>query len=205
MEDREIYFLFTDTGSYLSRMIGFFTKEELNHVSISFSEDFSTLYSFGRKRPRNPFIGGFVNEDIQNEFMAKSKCEIYRQAISKEDYDEIINKIKEIEEKRDEYRYNFIGLVGVLFHIQIKRKSALFCSQFVAEVIQGSEKFKFDKPNCFITPADIRKYPGNEFVFKGKLCEYRPKPMKLVLGENTRSKQSFIYYISNKFRRFVIK
>lgn len=205
LEEREIYFLFTDTGSYLSRLIGFFTKEELNHVSISFSEDFGELYSFGRKRPRNPFIGGFVNEDIRNEFLSKSDCEIYRQYISEQDYQDIMNRIKDIEDRRDEYRYNFIGLVGVLFHIQIERRAALFCSQFVAEVIQGSEKFKFDKPNCFIKPADIRDCEGNELVYQGKLYNYRPKNHQLVLGEKTSNQQSFIYYISNKFKRFVIK
>ena len=205
MKEREIYFLFTDTGTYLSKMINFCTRQELNHVSISFKEDFRTVYSFGRKRPKNPFIGGFVLEDINSEFLGKSECAIYRQEISEIDYQRMMTKIKEIEAKKHEYRYNFIGLFGVLLHIKIERKAALFCSQFVATVIQESDKFVFEKPDYFITPGDIRNHPEIELIYRGKLVDYRPEPRQLVLGENTVQKQSFIYYISNKFKQFVIK
>ncbi|WP_405097685.1 hypothetical protein [Oceanobacillus sp. FSL H7-0719] len=206
MNEREIYFLFTDTGTYLSKLINYFTKQELNHVSISFSKDFNTLYSFGRKRPKNPFIGGFVHEDIESEFMSRAECAIYRQNISELDYQRMMAKIKEIEARKHEYRYNFVGLFGVLFKVKIKRKAALFCSQFVATVIQESNQFTFDKPVYFITPGDIRSHPNIELIYRGKLEDYRADPVKqLVLGEKTVQKQSFIFYISNKFKRFVIK
>lgn len=205
MQKREIYFLFTDTGTYLSKAINYFTKQELNHVSISFNEDFKAVYSFGRKRPRNPFIGGFVLEDINSEFLAKAECAIYRTEISELDFQLMMSRIKEIEERKHEYRYNFIGLFGVLFHIRINRKAALFCSEFAATVIQESDKFIFEKPACFITPADIRNHPGIEPVFRGKLEDYNPEPRKLVLGQSLIQKQSFIYYISNKFKRLVMK
>lgn len=206
MSEREIYFLFTDTGTYLSKLINYFTKQELNHVSISFSKDFHTLYSFGRKRPKNPFIGGFVHEDIRSEFMSRAECAIYRQTISEMDYQRMMTKINAIEARKHEYRYNFIGLFGVLFKVKIKRRAALFCSQFVATIIQESDQFIFDKPDYFITPADIRNHPNIELVYRGKLENYHPDPaQQLVLGEKTMQKQSFIFYISNKFKRFVIK
>lgn len=205
MQKREIYFLFTDTGTYLSKAINYFTKQELNHVSISFDKDFKAVYSFGRKRPRNPFIGGFVLEDINSEFLAKAECAIYRTEISELDFHLMMSRIKEIESRKDEYRYNFIGLFGVLFHIRINRRAALFCSEFVATIIQESDKFIFKKPTCFITPADIRNHPAIELIFRGKLEEYNSEPKKLVLGQNLIQKQSFIYYISNKFKQFVIK
>lgn len=210
MEEREIYFLFTDTGTSLARLINFFTKKDLNHVSVSFSKDFQTLYSFGRKRPRNPFIGGFVHEDITSDFMANADCAIYSQPISELDYEKMMEKIKEIEARQHDYRYNFIGLFGVLFRIKIERRSALFCSQFVATVVQESDKFIFEKPPCFVTPFDIRNLPGNQLVYEGKLKDYQAGtaekvPTRLVLGEQTTQKQSFLFYISDKFKRLVIK
>lgn len=209
MEEREIYFLFTDTGTSLARMINFFTRQELNHVSMSFTKDFETLYSFGRKRPRNPFIGGFVHEDITSDFMANADCAIYSQPISEMDYKKMMEKILEIEARQHEYRYNFIGLFGVLLRVKIERRSALFCSQFVATVIQESDKFTFEKPTYFITPADIRNYPGNELIYRGKLKSYRPDTIpaasQLVLGKRTSHKHSFIFYISDKFKRLGIK
>ncbi|MUV37483.1 hypothetical protein JNUCC1_01289 [Lentibacillus sp. JNUCC-1] len=57
MGEQTVYFLFTDTGTYLSKAINYCTKQPLNHVSIGFDDELSEVYSFGRKRPKNPFIG----------------------------------------------------------------------------------------------------------------------------------------------------
>jgi hypothetical protein len=105
----------------------------------------------------------------------------------------MMKRIKEIEGKKDEYRYNFIGLLGVLFHVEIKRRSALFCSQFVATVIQESDKFIFEKPECFITPSDIRNHPGNELIYQGKLCNYQQGAERIILEAPMNHKQSLIY------------
>lgn len=128
MRERTIYFLFTDTGTYLSKAINYCTKQSLNHVSIGFDHELSEVYSFGRKRPNNPFIGGFVKEDIKSEFMRRSRCAIYSYRITELEYQAILCRIKEIEAAKESYKYNFIGLLGVLFQIEINRKDAFFCS-----------------------------------------------------------------------------
>lgn len=206
MKERKIYFLFTDTGTTLAKLINFFTKEELNHVSISFSEDFQKVYSFGRKCPKNPFIGGFVYEDVDSNMMANAECAVFVQSISETDYKRMKAKLREIEARQHEYRYNFIGLFGVLFGIKIKRRSAFFCSQFVATIIQESEQFTFEKPACFITPADIRNHPGNELIYRGKLKYYRteknqPAMDPIIFNEPVTTKQSFV--LASLFKRFV--
>lgn len=209
MKEREVYFLFTDTGTTLAKLINFFTKQEMNHVSISFSQDLKMVYSFGRKRPSNPFIGGFVLEDLTSDFLKNADCMIYSQPISPADYESMIKKIKEIEARQDEYRYNFIGLFGILFRVKIERRAALFCSQFVATVLQESETITFEKPVYFITPLDIRNHPGNRFVYHGKLKDYpgveSTKINSIAVETSVRQKQSFPYYISNLFKRFVMK
>ncbi|WP_249869390.1 hypothetical protein [Oceanobacillus saliphilus] len=204
MGERTIYFLFTDTGSYLSKAINLYTKKSLNHVSIGFDAQLKELYSFGRKQPRNPFIGGFIKEDIQSEFLKKSSCEIYSYTVSTEDYKSIINNIQEIEARKNYYKYNFIGLFGVMLDIEINRKSALFCSQFVATVLRDLDKLKFEKPPCFMTPADIRNYPGMQLVYQGILENYQ-KQQQNGIEEQTLPKQSFLFLLSNRFKRLVIK
>ncbi|OZU87084.1 hypothetical protein CIL03_18480 [Virgibacillus indicus] len=209
MRERTIYFLFTDTGTYLSRAINYCTKQSLNHVSIGFDHELSEVYSFGRKRPNNPFIGGFVKEDIQSEFMRHSTSAIYSYQVSEMEYEAILCRIKEIEAVKDSYKYNFIGLLGVLFQIEINRKDAFFCSQFVATVLNDLENFSLLKPPCFITPADIRTHKGMQLIYQGILGEYQPKQTKterkLVTAEQTIEKQSFIFFLSSKVKRFVIK
>ncbi|MFC4023475.1 hypothetical protein ACFOUV_06500 [Oceanobacillus longus] len=203
MGEKLIYFLFTDTGSYLSKAINYYTKKSLNHVSIGFDPQLNELYSFGRKQPRNPFIGGFIKEDIESEFLKKASCEIYSFSVSDEDYSAVIENIKEIETRKEYYKYNFIGLFGVMLDIEINRKSALFCSQFVATVLRDLDKFKFEKPACFITPTDIRNYPGMQLVYQGVLEDYQDQ--REITIEETLPKQSFIFLLSNRFKRLVIK
>ncbi|WP_404455922.1 hypothetical protein [Oceanobacillus kapialis] len=209
MQERTIYLLFTDTGTYLARAINFCTRQSLNHVSISLDGALSEVYSFGRKRPRNPFIGGFVKEDITSDFLKQSHCAVYSCRISAEEYKNIIKNIKEIEAKKDEYRYNFIGLFGVLFQIKINRKNALFCSEFVATVLQGVPTIELKKPTYFMKPGDLRTVEGMQLIYQGRLGCYPDHLMNrektLVTGRQTEPKQSFIFSLSSKVKRLVIR
>lgn len=206
MSSTKIYFLFTDTGTTLSRLINFFTKQSLNHVSISFDEKLTNVYSFGRKHPRNPFIGGFVREDVKGDFLRDANCAIYSLGITKEECDIILKNIREIEMNQHNYKYNFIGLLGVLFQIEIHRKYAYFCSQFVSRVMSDIDSFHIDKPHYFVTPLDVRNHDGMELIFQGKLKDYhfRDRIVKHPI-EKLREKKSFILYITDIVRRFVFR
>lgn len=206
---RTLYFLFTDTGTNLSRLINFFTRESLNHVSIAFDKELSQVYSFGRKRPRNPFIGGFVNEEIRGEFLRDSSCAVYTLTVTEEHYQMIKRNIQKFEDRREEYRYNFLGLIGVLFHIEIQRKNAYFCSQFIATIMEETEVFELSKPFCFVTPTDIRNQQGMELIYEGILREYEPSNLPMIekptIESQTLERQSFIFSISKKVKQFVIR
>lgn len=209
MGDRTIYFLFTDTGTYLSKVINFCTNQSLNHVSIGFDPELKEVYSFGRKQPRNPFIGGFVKEDIRSDFLKKSNCAIYSYTITEADCASVIRNIKEIEMEKDNYKYNFIGLIGVLLQIEFNRKNALFCSEFVVRVLRDIEAFQLSKPTCFITPTDLRTHAGMQLSYQGKLGDYPYDVMNTEKmrqeDEQTLPKQSFLILLSTKVKQFVIR
>lgn len=169
---KTIYFIFSDTGTWLSRAIKLFVSESLNHTSIAFDESLDEVYSFGRTRPKNPFLGGFVRENIRGDLMRNANCAVYAFNVSNEEYEEIRKNIKLIEESKSLYRYNFIGLLGVLFNIEINRQYAFFCSQFVAYVTRDIASLTIEKPLCFATPADIRDREGMHLIYRGKLGEY---------------------------------
>src|SRR5699024_3490730 len=144
-KQRTIYFVFTDTGTFLSRIINFFTNKTLNHVSISLDSTLTDLYSFGRKNPKNPFSGGFVKEDIRGIFLKDAACVIYSFNLSESEFRCLTNYIKQFESEKEYYKYNFIGLIGVLLNIEIHRKRALFCSQFAATVMRDVPSFRIEK------------------------------------------------------------
>jgi len=204
VNERMMYFVFTDTGTTLAKLINFFTRQSLNHVSISFDSELREVYSFGRKKPRNPFIGGFVKEDIRSDFLRNSESAVYVYPISEKEYHQIMKEIKKVEKNKDVYKYNFIGLLGVLLQVQINREYAMFCSQFVATVMRDVESFHVNKPSCFITPTDIRTHDGLKLIYQGKLERYQPTADH-TCRHTEEPKPSFIFQLSRKVKQFVIR
>ena len=63
---KRIYIILTYTGTILSRIIKYYTKDEFSHVSIALDSELRHMYSFGRLNPYNPFWAGFVHERINS-------------------------------------------------------------------------------------------------------------------------------------------
>ncbi|MFD2762435.1 hypothetical protein [Lentibacillus juripiscarius] len=207
MSSKTVYLLFTDTGTCLARVINFVTRQPLNHVSITFDPELREVYSFGRKRPRNPFIGGFVKEDVQSSFLSSSDCALYAYVLTEEDCQRVKKRIAEIEKNKRHYKYNFIGLFGVLLQIRLRRDNALFCSQFVATVLLDATAVNFSKPACFMTPTDIRNHKGMRLVYEGRLADYWHNgwrsPQQTDAG--TPDKKTMVTPLTKKIKRLVIR
>lgn len=209
VEKTTIYFIFTDTGTNLSRMINYCTGQSLNHVSIGFDRDLTEVYSFGRVQPKNPFSGGFVREDIHSEFLRNSQSEIYSFELTKSECEKVLKHIRKIEANKGNYRYNFIGLIGVLLQIEIRRKHAFFCSEFVATVVRDVDSISLQKPSCFVTPSDIRNQIDMNLIYRGTLGEYQADAIipdnHLLYKQPLVEKQSFMFSLSRKVKQFVIR
>lgn len=201
-----IYFIFTDTGTNLSRMINVFTRQSLNHVSIGFDKSLNEVYSFGRNNPKNPFSGGFVKEDIKGAFLKNARCAVYTFELTETERDSILRNIKKIETNQQIYRYNFIGLIGVLLQVEIRRKYAYFCSEFVAEVLRDTTSIMLSKPHCFITPTDIRSLVGMELIYEGKLGDYQCAGiLKQDNHREGQEKSSTLLLITKRVKQFVMR
>ncbi|WP_424767942.1 hypothetical protein [Paenibacillus sp. sgz302251] len=168
----DIYVLLTNTGTLFSKTIQLYTKNRLNHASIAFDRELTEVYSFGRKNPNNPFIAGFVKEDVRCGFFEDTTCALYRCSISQSAYIDIRKQIHHMERNCDQYKYNLLGMLGVMFNIEMKREHAYFCSQFVASVFEQSGVCLVDKPSLFVTPGDLEKTSILELVYYGKLQAY---------------------------------
>ncbi|MFC2948986.1 hypothetical protein [Virgibacillus sediminis] len=211
MGEKMIYFLFTDTGTWLNRLINFYTKTTLNHVSIALDPALREVYSFGRKHPDNPFRAGFVREDIGHHLLKNADCALYAYPMTEEEYEQIMGEIAIFKEKEDTFKYNFLGLFGVVLRVEWKREKAFFCSQFAAKLLGGLKDVRLGKPACFTTPADLRRLDGMRLIYRGKLGDYEPQQEKqesrLAAGEQeAMSKpQSLFVSLSSKVKEFVIR
>ena len=171
----EIYIVLTDTGTLFTNMIKMYTKQSLNHASISFTKDLRTTYSFGRKNANNPFIGGFVKESMNGKLFKRAKCAIYSRTFSEFEYKQMKQFVQRVENQQQNYKYNLIGLFGILLNREITRDNAFFCSEFVANALNNGGISIKSKPAGLVKPNDLIECDGFRLVYKGELCTYLSK------------------------------
>jgi hypothetical protein len=175
--ERYVYILLTDTGTFLNKSIKKYTKAPYNHASIAFDEELNDMYSFGRKNPNNPMNGGFVKEDIftgtYSRFPATT-CVIYRLAVTERDVVKMKRVLNVFIKNQKKFLYNFLGLLGVTLSEPVEFSNSYFCSQFVAEVLSRSGIKLWNKLPALVTPDDFRNHNDLQFVYEGKLFEYEP-------------------------------
>ncbi|WP_390283704.1 hypothetical protein [Ureibacillus sp. GCM10028918] len=173
--NKTIYILLTDTGTVLTRIIKWYTNAPYNHVSIVFDEKLDEIYSFGRKKPRNPLIAGFIREDVYNgtfRYFDNTRCLLLKMVVSSNEYDRIREVIQSFTMNKEKYSYNLLGLVGVAVRYPINQKNKYFCSQFVAEVFKKSGLNLWDIPSALISPNDFLMHSRFELVYEGSLYNY---------------------------------
>lgn len=166
-----IYIVLTKTGTLLSKAIGMYTGKEMNHASIAFDEGLFDMYSFGRRQLNNPLSGGFLREDAESGLFETADCVIYRCRVSTYQYLEMEKIVHYMYCNRERYKYNFIGLFGVMMQREVRRERAYFCSQFVATLLKIGGLKIYQNP-ALMTPDCIAQLPYLEQIFAGKLAHY---------------------------------
>ena len=171
---KKVYIVLTYTGTILSRIVKRYTRKEYSHVSLSLDENLNEMYSFGRLYAYNPFLGGFVRESTEygtfKRFHKQIKTKIYALEVNEKEYEKIKRMIKNINNNKNSYRFNVLGLMGVVFDIKVKRKRCFYCAEFVKHILDNS-CIEVSLPDI-IKPDDFRKIKGIKEVYSGLLDEY---------------------------------
>ncbi|WP_391117596.1 hypothetical protein [Psychrobacillus sp. L3] len=170
--EKNIYIMLSNTGTLFSKAIGVYTRKDLNHTSIAFDEQLFEMYSFGRKNKHNPFNGGFIREDATNGIFKSATCAIYQCRVNSQEYKQMRNKIRRMEQQKELYKYNLIGLFGLAMNIKIERAHAFFCSQFVATIMNECQSSKLQVAPCFVQPHHFEQLPSLKLMYKGQLQTY---------------------------------
>lgn len=172
MTDNKIYLLLTDTGTVLTKIIKCYTRKPYNHASIAFDENLMDVFSFGRKIVNNPFIGGFVRENIHSPLFNGASCALYSLTVTSQEQRRMKMYIQDLYDKKEQYRYNFLGLFGVLLKMPIERRNAFFCSQFVATVLKEGIDADFEYHPSIMEPSALPHCADFQLLFEGPLDEY---------------------------------
>lgn len=194
---KQIYIVLTHTGTALSTIIKYYTKDEFSHVSISLDEELEEMYSFGRLNPYNPFCGGFVHESIKNGTFKRFKntrTEIYSLNIEDEQYNKLVKIINHFKMNTQKYSFNILGLACVSIKRKIRRKNNFYCAEFVKHVLKSAGITSVAELPEIIKPEDFKKIEGLQLEYKGLLKKYikRNKPKIKDLMKSMNNKMSYI-------------
>lgn len=171
--NKKIYIVLTYTGTFLSKIIKFYTKEKYSHVSLSLDKELKEMYSFGRLNPYNPFIGGFVHEGINKgtfKRFKKTKAEIYELSLTNDQYKVLKDVIERFENNKEKYKFNLIGLFLVTFNKKYRRFNAFYCAEFVKYLI-NKVYTDIELPEI-VKPMDFKNIDNLELKYQGILRNY---------------------------------
>lgn len=170
----KIYIVITYTGTILSKIVKFYTRDKFSHVSIALDKNLDKMYSFGRLNPYNPFWGGFVHEKIDRGTFKRFKnteAIIYSLEVTEKQYRTITKKIEFIKQNKEYFSFNVIGLFAVCLNKKIKFKHSFYCAEFVKHILEKA-KIESNLP-AIIKPGDFRNLPNNIEEYRGKLRDYK--------------------------------
>lgn len=168
----DVYIIFTDTKTSLSKMIKAYTRHPYSHVSVAFGPELTEVYSFGRKNADNALNGGFVKEDMHNHLFQRAQCAVFKCTVDASAYKAMKDYVLAMERQHEKYKYNLSGLVGVVLKKGFGRENSFFCSQFVAEVLRQGGMEVSGKTPSLIMPRDIFCADILQFLYSGPLADY---------------------------------
>lgn len=171
-----VYILVSKTQTWPSKVIKMWTREPYAHTSLALDIELNEMYSFARKKLRNPFDCGFISEDITKGVFGRDVntiCRVCRLWVTSSQYKRILKNLDKFKREKDFFRYNYLGIFGVMFNRPVEREYNYFCSQFVYYVLDKSGVEMFDKKPGLARPEDFRTWDELEPIYEGKLNMYR--------------------------------
>lgn len=171
---KKVYILLIRSNTILSQLIKFTTKAEYTHASISLSENLFPFYSFGRKFTYSVIPAGFKKESLDSGFLKYNKkipYALYSIDVTDDQYLLAQEYINNIVHSKKRHGFNSLGLFSCKLGIPIKRKNRMFCSEFVASVLNYCGVGKFKNPTL-VQPIQLLNIDGINLIQKGKIEDF---------------------------------
>lgn len=164
-----LYVLLTSTPLKTGKFIRKMTKFEYNHCSISFDDDFKTLYSFSRKHKNATFYAGLVQESslrytIENQ---ETKVQIFKIPLTKKTYTKIKKYLNKLKKHENEYIYNYLSIFTYLFHKKIKVKKAYTCCEFTVHILKDFCRMTNIEKNGYCSVKELSQHLTEYLIYEG--------------------------------------
>lgn len=188
---KDLYIVLSSSSSVPAKLIKAFTKNNLNHSSITLDTSLHAMYSFGRLKMYNAFYGGFVREDKDKGFYQKftdTYIKLYRLKVPEGTFEEVKSYLENAYINKKSFKYNFLGVVLAPFKIPIARENQYFCSEFVAMVIKRFKVREINRNIHLYRPYYFEELSDIELLYEGMLKDYSHEALEVseVAEEETR-------------------
>lgn len=175
-----VYIMLVHSGTTVSNVIKAVSHSEFSHAAISFDSSMDEMYSFARKDPRNPFIGGFRFESIGKGFYDQKEIPyaVYMVPCTESQIKKMKKRLSFFEKNATKFKFDFTGLVKNYLGIVDNPEYRWFCSRFVADILNaGAPKNKpYVEEPSLQDPDDFKNDEYAYFVVNGSnLMKYDQK------------------------------
>ncbi len=190
MDNNKIYIVDSFTNTVPGRIIKgraalkFWNRwdgDTYSHTSLSRDIKLGNMMSLARREINNPFNCGFIKEDIREGIFGlnkdKSRIAVMELPVTKAQYDSISEQMDYYWEHKDEYQYNFLGIISMLIITRgLSFENKFFCSEWVATVLEEAgvnifSDYKNKKPKD-IAPFLFYKVLEDNIIYEGPVVEY---------------------------------
>jgi hypothetical protein len=169
LEDPSVYLVISNTKSAASKLIGIFTGDDYNHVSLSFDREMRTLVSYNGGNGRgNPGLNRETLDDLHQS--PSARVAVYRLPVEIAEKQVMINEVRRINNEGSSY--NLLGL----FIKHSFKPNIMFCSQFVYTLLSDANICHFTKESAKMKPMDFLDLPGSERIM---VADYLVKSKKI--------------------------
>ncbi|MDR0821425.1 MAG: hypothetical protein LBN40_03035 [Oscillospiraceae bacterium] len=186
-QTKSMYIVLSASPTVLSRAIRRFMGDTYSHAALSFDENLTYMFSFGRRRAWNPFIGCFklenIGEGLYKRFRSLSGI-IIEIKVTEEQYNLARRLTSSFLLNADTYRYNYLGLAGNLVGIDHYSNTRFFCSEFVYHILHESGIFDLGIPRGLVRPQTLLRLNGG-VVYSGDLKQYHTVTSTMTHTFNT--------------------
>lgn len=172
---KHIYIVTSQTGTWLSRTLKIITGANYNHASLSLENDLDTMYSFGRRHPYNPLWAGYVKESPHYgtfKRFQKTDVIVLEIPVDEEAYSKIESRLEEMYQDKNQYHFNFIGLLLAAVHIHYSPKKKYYCSAFIRDTLVEFGIMEEGQVPPIVQPVHFLNVFGECEIYRGKLQDY---------------------------------
>ncbi|MDL2225662.1 hypothetical protein LJC20_05650 [Eubacteriales bacterium OttesenSCG-928-M02] len=132
---KSIYVVLSKTHTGIGRLIRAFSRYPYSHVSIATTFPIDEMYSFARYHSVAPLMGGFVVEHPHRFLFPDTDVKIFRLELEEEAYNQAMARLDAFLTHADEYLFNTISIITLLFKRHFYVPKAYVCLEFVMEVL----------------------------------------------------------------------